>query len=178
MAKANRRRKEPDLGPIARYERGLALADQQSALEVVTPEQRAKGTYEGGGRRIRNSAIVEKWFKEGHIGFHEGARLAIEWCHKRWEARGVIGKLCASYEPTIGHGGGNPARDIELRDELDTIKAEFHPAHWDIFENVVRWGSPAGVAGSDLADNPPQAIASARAVVGMIASFIATKRGY
>lgn len=130
-------------------------------------------------KRNAISRVVDKWFEEGSVGFHHGSRLAVEWCHERWEARGTIGRLCANYEPTIPSGGNSQyARDIHIRDELDEVRSWFHPAHWEVFEGVVRWGRAAGVAGSDLADNTPQAIASAKTVVGMIASFIAAKRGY
>ncbi len=130
-------------------------------------------------KRNAVSRVVDKWFEQGDVGFHHGARLAVEWCHERWEARGTIGRLCANYEPTIPSGGNSQyARDIDIRDELDEVRSWFHPVHWSIFEGVVRWGYPAGAAGSELADNTPQAIASAKTVVGMIASFIAAKRGY
>lgn len=164
-------------GPLQRLLDREQVELDQSVISVITPEQRAKGTYTD-GRRIRHNGLLDKWFNEGHVGFHDGSRLAIEWCHRRWEARGVIGKQSANYEPTIGSGPASYERDIEMRDDLDDMKAHFHPTHWDVFEGVVRWGKPAGVAGSELADNPAQAIASARAVVGMIASFIATKKGY
>jgi hypothetical protein len=125
------------------------------------------------------SNIVEKWFTEGWPGFEEPARLAINWCHDAWEARGIIGKFSANYEPTIGSGGNSQyARSVELRDDLDRIKQLFHPTHWQVYENVVRWGLPAGVAGSDMAANTGQSIAAARATVGLVANFIAAKRGY
>jgi hypothetical protein len=127
----------------------------------------------------RASNIVNKWFDEGWPGFEHGTRLAIDWCHKRWEARGIIGSLTASMEPRISGGEiSQYARDIEMRDELDEVRALFHPAYWEVFEGVVRWGRPAGAAGTELANNTPQAIAAARATVGLVANFIAAKRGY
>lgn len=163
---------------------------RKEKLETPTPEQMAKGHYQ---RRyvthvedntkamahVSNSNIVEKWFTERRPGFEEPARLAINWCHKCWEARGVIGSISANYEPIIG--GGSPsqfARDVELKDELDEVKAWFPKSYWRVFENVVRWGLPAGYAGSELAENPAQAIASARTTVALVANFIAMKRGY
>lgn len=123
--------------------------------------------------------IVDRWFDERWPGFEEPAHRAIEWCHRCWEARGEIGNTTAKYEPTIGGGGVSQfARDIELVDEIMEVSRWFHPVHWGVFENTVRWGMPAGVAGSDMATNTPQAIASARATVGLVANFIAMKRGY
>lgn len=173
------------IGPLQRLYNAKELAAEVDRRDIITPAQHAKGTYESRihpsqGRRMTNrSSILDRWFADREPGFDEGARLAIEWCHKRWEARGTIGSLTASYEPATGSGGQCEAeRGVMLRDELDEVKGWFHPAHWDVFEGVVRWGQPAGVAGSELADNPAQAIASARVVVGMIASFIAARKGY
>lgn len=156
-------------------------------LVAPTPEQLAKGNAKSGfvvhvdswttAKAYRVSNVLDRWFDEGRNGFEAPARAAIEWCQVRWEARGVIGRQCANYSPTCGSGGGEVVRDIELRDELDDMKALFPDRHWFVFENVVRWGQPAGVAGSDFANNDPQAIASARAIVGMIANMIAHRIG-
>ena len=155
-------------------------------IECPTPEQMAKGNVSPlfvvhveswtTTKAHRTFDIIDRWFSEGWPGFDEPARAAINWCQERWNARGVIGKQSANYSPTCG-SGGNAVRDIELRDELDHEKARFPQSHWDVFENVCRWGQPAGVAGSDWANNDPQAIASARAIVGMVANMIAMHKG-
>lgn len=162
--------------------------DFRMPIEVAvepTPEQLAKGDIKPGfvvhvdswttAKAHRRSSILDQWFEQGAEGFHDGARAAIEWCQVRWEARGVIGRQCANYAPTIGTGSGNVVRDIELRDELDAMKAMFPQAYWDVFEGVCRWGRTAGVAGSDMANNRPQAVAKAQAIVGLIACVIATE---
>lgn len=163
---------------------------QLEQIVTPTPEQIAQGGYKrgmvmhvetatGSLAFINRSNIVDRWFAEGWPGFEEPARMAINWCHERWEARGEIGNLSASYGAEGGGSGNNQyARDIELKDELDRVKAMFHPEHWRVFENVVRWGIPAGSAGMRLAKNTPQAIASSRATVGLVANYIAMKRGY
>lgn len=155
-------------------------------LDGPTPEQLAKGNVERetiihieSYQRAsihRVSGIVERWFAEGHVGFEEPARAAIDWCMERWEARGVIGRQVANYEPVTAYGS-NVVRDIELVDELDRVARGFPKAYWDVFENVCRWGEPAGVAGSKLARNTPQAQAAARAIVGMTANMVAMKIG-
>jgi hypothetical protein len=158
----------------------------EAIAEIVppTPEQIAKGASPGFvvhveswtmAKAYRTNNSLDQW--RGSKGFHDGTFAAIEWCQARWEARGHIGKLCATYEPTVGAGGGNVARDVELRDELDKMKALFPPSYWDVFENVCRWGQPAGVACSEWANNSPQAIAQAKAIVGMVANIIAMKQG-
>ncbi len=175
---------------MARKNRNAAKRKEHVPIELVyapTPEQFAKGNVTSGfvvhvdtwttAKAHRVSSVLDRWFDEGRHGFEAPARAAIEWCQVRWEARGVIGKQCASYSPTCGSGGGQVVRDIELRDELDDMKALFPAGYWDVFEGVCRWGQPAGVAGSDHANNDPQAIASARAIVGMIANMIAHRIG-
>jgi hypothetical protein len=159
-------------------------------LVAPTPEMMAKGNVLAKfvvhvedwttAKAHRVSNILDQWFDQGQPGFDDPARAAIDWCLVRWEARGVIGKQCANYSPTCGTGGGNVVRDIELRDELDDVRKSIRvPAvYWDVFENVCRWGEPAGVAGSDFANNNPQAIASARAIVGLVANLIASDRGF
>lgn len=161
---------------------------------LVTPEAERHGEYiettvyhhDAEGRvsgvrtkRNRKSSVVDKWFEEGGMGFDAGAKAAVERCHTYWEARPTIGKLCATYGPTVGGGGrGIDDYPVLIKDDIDRFKSWFHPAYWEIFEAVVRWGRPAGVAGSELATNPAQAIASAKVVVGMVASYIAAKEGY
>lgn len=173
---------------MAKRGKRMTIALTREETIAPTPEQLAQGGY---ARRFvmhaesatetmayRRQDILERWFAQGWPGFDEPARLAINWCHKCWEARGVIGNLSANYEPTIGGASSQYARDVELMDELDEVRAWFHPTHWAVFENVVRWGHPAGAAGSSLADNTSQAISAARATVGLVANFIAAKRGY
>lgn len=173
MARKNRNARKREIVPI-------------EELVAPTPEQMAKGNIKAGfvvhvdswttTKAHRVYSVIDDWFDQGWPGFEEPARAAINWCHARWEARGVIGKQCANYSPVRG-GSGNAGRDSEIRDELDTMKALFPIKHWDVYENCVRWGQPAGRAGSDFANNNPQAIASARAIVGMIANMIAHRIG-
>jgi len=156
-------------------------------LMAPPPEQLAKGNVTSRftvhvdtwttAKTHRVSSVLDRWFEEGRIGFEAPALAAIEWCQVRWHARGTIGKLCASYSPTTGSGSLEVVRDIELKDELDQMRELFPLDYWNVLENVVRWGMPAGVAGSEHANNDPQAIASARAIVGMIANMIAHRIG-
>jgi hypothetical protein len=157
-------------------------------LDTPTPEQIAKGmergivvhveTWTASTAHRNRSGILERWFDKREVGFEEGARAAIEWCQERWHARGHIGKLTANYTPTVGTGQSNVARDIEMRDELDEVRAWFHPMHWNVFEDVCRWGHPAGHAAASMGDNPGQCIATAKAIVGLIANTIAMRKGY
>lgn len=170
----------------ARNARRKAQIRVVEELDGPTPEQMAKGNvsridmiHADTAQRVTVHKVrdhVQEWHVSGVPGFEEPAMYAIEWCQRHWEARGVLGKQSASYEPTIP-GGQNHARDIEMHDELDEMKAMFPAKWWNVFEDVCRWGRPAGVAGSEWADNNPQAIATARAIVGTIANTIAMKLG-
>lgn len=176
MVKAKRKRREAQLSEILDGPTEAQLANGDYTREFVTNGDTSTKSM---AHRNRVSNIVDKWFDEGWPGFEQGARLAINWCHKCWEARGVIGSITANYEPTIASGTISQfARDVELKDELDEVRGWFHPTHWSVFENTVRWGMPAGVAGSEMARNEAQAISAARATVGLVANFIAMRRGY
>lgn len=124
----------------------------------------------------RASTVLDKWMADGGIGFEAGAITAIGVCVFYWERMGSQ-KLTADYEHRIP-GGLNGTSADEARDEMARIKAGIPRPYWDVFENVVRHRLPAGVAGSDMAENPAQSIASAKAIVGMVANLIAMREGY
>ena len=123
------------------------------------------------------SNIVDKWFLEGGIGFEAGAKQAVEYCIFLWHRAGTQGRLTSNYGERIP-GGAKGMSQEEAIDELAFVKKSFPHAYWDVFENVVRWGQPAGTAGSELATNTAQSIAAAKAVVGFIASHLAMQLGY
>ena len=168
----------------------LDLAQRDRTEPIVPDEAQGHGDYrdefvyhhESGCKtqtKRNHGKLLERWFNEGGIGFDKGAQAAVERCTALWELRPTIGNLCARYGPQAPSGGFQGYEgEMDLRDELDEFKSWFPPAYWSIYENVVRWGQPAGAVGSEMADNPPQAIASAKAVVGMVASFIAMRQGY
>lgn len=170
-------RKKDNRGPLQRLYDASHTIEAQSSLDVLTEAQRAKPEYAGNGRTFRRNTLLDRWFSEGGPGFDQGAELAVKWCQKAWESQGIIGRLTAAYEPTIG-GQSNHEYIVEMREELIYTERQFPPAYWRVFEQVARFGQPAGVAGSDLASNTPQATATAKAIVGMVASMIAMQRGY
>lgn len=121
--------------------------------------------------------IIEQWHAEGRPGFEQPAMDAMRRCIALWEARPLIGSLVANYAPTIPDGSTDYDRHIiRAMDDTDAIERYakmFHPAHWRVFEAVVRYDKPVGVAGGEIEDNGPQSTASARAIVGTVANFIA-----
>lgn len=153
-----------------------------------TPEAKAHGDYddefvhhhETGTKtkatRNRRSHIIDKWIEDGGLGFEGGAVTAIKICEFLWE-RSMSQKLTASYGERI-HGSVEGMDMLEAISKISDLKRGIPAPYWSIFENIVRFRQPAGVAGSDLATNTSQSIASAKAVVGFVACKIAEKERY
>lgn len=131
-------------------------------------------------RTLKNMAgnKVEEWLFIGGPGFDEPQRAAYEHCRALWEKVGRS-RLTANYDQEPRHnsnGAGWTQQDamtqlVEYQTKL--------PAHvWSVFENVARHDSPVGVAGSELATNTPQQIASAKACVGFALSMVAMWQHY
>lgn len=126
----------------------------------------------------RDSAILERWIAAGEPGFEKGPVQAIRDCQFFWHRLGGP-RLTAHYGERMPRGGpsdgvGQADALIELRTRAELVP----PSYWQVFENVVRWNLPAGVAGSDFARNTAQSIAAAKAIVGLVAGVIALKVGY
>jgi hypothetical protein len=69
----------------------------------------------------------------------------------------------------------------ELEKELDRFRSLLGPYQrhmWACFENVVRHNEPAGIAGSQYANNPAQRIQSAKMITSAVACELAGKLGY
>lgn len=162
----------------------------QLDADLPTPEQIANGDFERDfithaesntkamAYRRRDSNVVEKWIREGAVGFEQPAQRAIADCQALWARMGVQ-RLTAAYGERIAastHSEGYTAQ--EASDEIAFRKSLVPRAYWDVFENVIRHNEPAGVAGSAFATNRPQQIASARAIVGLVANVIAMRCGY
>ncbi len=178
MAKRSSKRKqrqqmpEPAVNPFA-----ACHGDYRTAMVVDL-------TGELGGKRQsmvrllvnRKSSTVDKWLFEGGPGFEEPQARAIEHCRSLWRILGGA-RLVANYKGVAG-GQGDREGYLAALAQLGNYQSEFPRYVWDIFENVIRHDMPAGTAGSAMANNPPQAIAHAKACVGFVASKIAEWRGY
>lgn len=195
MAKHNptaKRREETEAQYLSRLARDRA--EQRNRMEPIVPAiAQANGhfakrtvthvdTNTKAETFIRDGlpATVRSWVLKRYPGFEEPAQAAILHCIALWDARPLLGKLSASYGVTIPGGTGSP--EIALLDNLDGIdelsefKGMFHPAHWRVFEAVVRYDRPACGAANEIENNAPQSTASARAIVGMIANWIAIQK--
>lgn len=128
--------------------------------------------------RRRDSCIVERWVKEGGIGFGHGANQVIANCQVFWTRLGEP-RLIALYGqrmPASTHSEGYSQQ--EALDELHFYSRMVPKPYWSVFESVIRHNEPAGVAGSRFAKNDPQRIQSAKVITGFVASVIAMKLGY
>jgi hypothetical protein len=130
-------------------------------------------------RKSELPTSIQEWHRKGLPGFEQPAMDAMERCIVLWESRPGIGKQCASYKQAIPSGAndydGKLLKAMDDTAEIERYQAMFHPAHWRVFEAVVRFDKPLGQSGMEEG-NGPQSTASARAIVGTIANFIAMHR--
>lgn len=163
--------------------KGDQTAAYQDTAPLVNDFAKQHGDYEQLGQfhAARHAMINRKgspiaaWFKEGGPGFEDPQARAIEYIERLWVKAATPGRLVANYGVTVR--GGFEGRDhFEAIDELGRWQTEFGVDYWSVFENVVRFDEPAGVAGSKLAANRPQSASAAKAIVGFIASMIAQRK--
>lgn len=174
---AKRRGKIDTRGPLQKLIDREAVANDQAILSVITPEQRAKGTYEGERRIVnRGGTPIMRWMTAGKISETQG--LAIQTCYRLWALVGTEQRTTASYgERIAGDTSTNPERAamlIEAREDLYRIQGYVPAPYWDVFQNVCRFDEPAGVAGSRLGSNRG-AEDRAHTIVCFVADIIAMK---
>ena len=157
-------------------------ADQRKRNMLIAsgiPAHQVEGakvhSYETNIRHIRRpvQSIVDKWLRE----FDEAQGKAIGHVILLWRAAGDD-KLVANLD-WIGGGGGGRERGREQADALAQLahyRREFLN-YWGIFEDVVRWNTPASVAGEHIASNGRRS-EKCRLVVGFVASKIAELQRY
>lgn len=125
----------------------------------------------------RDVSIVDKWIRDGGIGFEEGACRVIADCRYFWAKIGEP-RVTSNYGEKTSPSTGSNITSAEARDEIRHMSKGIPPAYWAVFENVVRFEEPAGVVGSRFYKTSGQAIASAKVITGFVASLIATRLGY
>lgn len=167
--KADARDKTEPIVPVETQRQGDY---RRSTVMHVETNTRAE-TY----KLIPLPRVIEQWHEKGLPGFEEPAMDAMRRCIALWEARPLIGSMAAQYKPAI-KGGANDydrhvIRALDDTDELDRYRAMFHPAHWRVFEAVVRYDKDLQDAGMEA--NAKQSRASARAIVGLVANVIASR---
>ena len=165
-------------GPLQRLHDRQAVERDQAALSVITPEQRAKGTYVGERRIVNNHDPVARWIALGRLT--EGQQGAIRYVGRLWELSGLTQPLTANYGVSAGGGGCSEllaALEIDAREDLHRVRGYIPAGYWDVFENVCRWGEPAGVAGSALGFGERAGADRAHTIVCFVADVIAMKEG-
>jgi hypothetical protein len=183
MAKRKAARKAAvPTGPLQR------LADRaQAAYADATPLVNAFAAQHGSYERAhgidgqgninmrpminRGGTALDRW-KAAKL-LSETQLAAIAHVDRLWRLVDAGARLTANLDRTIfGCPGDGNMAEIEAGDDLNRIRASFHPTYWDVFENVCRFDEPAGVAGSRLANDDPTRRTMARTIVCLIADHI------
>ena len=192
MAKTNplaKRASETDLQWRSRIA-AAKQAERDKTQPLVTPEAERHGKYvdafvvdpEGHGSTMAKVSVnrggdpVDRWFADNRLT--ETQMVAINLVRHLWRVAGITQKVTASYGERIPHHANHDMRainEIEARDDLHRIIDYFPCKYWSVFENVVRHGEAAGVAGSRLGYGSRTASERAHTIVCFVADYIAMK---
>lgn len=119
---------------------------------------------------------VERWERAGRLSYTQMA--AIGFMRLLWDRAGISQRVTASYGERIP-GGGNEERraaiEIDARKDLHRVQDYIPKTYYDVFENVVRHGEQAGVAGSRLGFGDRSGADRAHTIVCFVADVIAMK---
>ncbi|HEX8553184.1 MAG TPA: hypothetical protein VF695_00620 [Sphingomonas sp.] len=119
----------------------------------------------------RGGTTIARWRTAQMIT--DGQMAAILHCERLWSLTEVPARVVANLDRAVfGSPGDGNVREIEARHDLHRIRGGFPPAYWSVFENVVRFDEPAGLAGSKLAADDKQRRAKAHVVVCFVADMI------
>lgn len=176
MIKTRKAKSKPPVGPLQRLHNGQQVANDQAALEVITPEQRAKGTYQGERRIVNNHDPVARWIAAGRLT--EGQQHAIGYVRRLWDIAGLERSVTANYGHVAAGGGCAERRaaiEIDAREDLHRVQDYVPGPYWSVFEQVCRWGEPAGVAGSALGFGDRSAQERAHTVVCFVSDLVGMK---
>lgn len=167
-------------GPLQRIMEREATDAEQSVLDIITPEQRAKGGYDGDGRRIvnRGGNTITRWKAAGKLS--PSQITAIEHCQRLWRITGTEQRVTSLYGEAFGGTGGTESdeairRYLDAKKDLARVEGYFTGLDnwWNVFVNVCRFDEPAGVAGSRLGSGSDMATNTALIAVCIIADTIA-----
>ena len=174
---AKRKTKPDTRGPLQRVVDRERVANDQATLTVITDAQRAKGTYVGERRIVNNHDPVARWIATGKLT--EGQKLAIGYVRRLWELSGLRQAVTANYGHVISGSGCTERRaalEIDARGDLRRCQGHVPAAYWNCFEDVCRWGQPAGDAGELLsAGSSRSAEVRAHQVVCFVADILVMK---
>jgi|JI10StandDraft_1071094.scaffolds.fasta_scaffold188956_4 hypothetical protein len=177
---AKRKPRTPDnRGPLQRMIDRQALEQEQSHADIIPPEQRAKGGYEGDKRIVNTGGTpVARWAKSGKLS--QTQCIAIEMCIRLWAITGTEQRTTANYgeiySGSAAESENGVERYLDAKMDLSRLHGYFRglEAWWQVFENVCRFDEPAGVAGSRLGFGSRSAEDRAHTTVCFVADIIAT----
>lgn len=161
-------------GPLARVLDAERQADNIAPL--INEFAARQGDYERNLRSVvnRGGTPIARWNKAQMLSPSQNA--AIDHCIGLWDAISSSGKLVANLDRTVfGCPGDGHPREIEARSDLLRLKNHVGHKYWDVFENVVRFDEPAGLAGSRLQAPAQKREYAACLVVQFVADIITMK---
>ena len=143
-----------------RKSRKIAPVAITEALVMPTPEQVRRGYS---GRYVMDEKGLMAWAYQNsnhdpvtrweNVGKLEPRHIAvIDTVRRLWRLSCSEPCVIANYGERIGRGSseGRAINEIEATKDLTRIKGYIPRRYWDVFENVVRNGWAAGVAGAEL----------------------------
>lgn len=182
--------KRPDENDLQWLLRLARRRETQAETErgKVTPEAEKHGCYEdefvthvetGTKARAvinRGGSPVCRWKAARRLS--DTQLVAINYVTRLWELSCRMPHLTASYGERVPGGGDaerNAGREIDARNKLHEIQGYIPRTYWNVFEAVVRFDEPAGVAGSILANSSRNAKHTAFLAVCFVADCVAMK---
>lgn len=124
----------------------------------------------------RGGTPVMRWITEDKLT--DNQQRAIGHCYYLWRLAGTEKSVTAQYGERIPGSGNSElyaANTLEAEQDLKRIKDYIPRTYWDVFENVVRWDEPAGIAGSKLGFGSRSACDRAHQIVCFVADIIFEK---
>jgi hypothetical protein len=169
-----RKQKRDTRGPLQR------MHDQHVVEEGRSPElndfAKQHGDYDRSLRTYVNRSVtpVSKWRRDGLVS--DSQQAAIDHCNRLWEIISCSGSMVANLDRTVfGSPGDGHMKEVEARDDLHRMKHHVGEKYWNVWENVVRFDEPAGVAGSRLESTARNREVAARNCVLFVADIIAMR---
>jgi hypothetical protein len=159
------------VGPLAAL---LQREKAETARAPLVNEFAAQhGDYDRNLRKVvnRGGTPIARWRTAGHLSDSQDA--AIAHCIVLWDIISSSSGLVANLDRTVfGTPGDGHPREVEARSDLLRMKNHVGAKYWDVFENVVRFDEPAGVAGSRIGTPPQKAEYTARLIVQFVADIV------
>lgn len=102
------RRRGTPAGPLQRLYEAQRLAEEQSTIDVLTPEQRAKGCYtnQGAGRRYFRLRHVDRLHRNGKLTYEQ--HQAATWYRDQWDRGRYDNPTVSDYTRPRGENTPDP----------------------------------------------------------------------